>query len=457
MGELQVIYLPLSALTPDEKNAKQHPADQVEQIKESIKTFKMCDPIGIAGDENLIIEGHGRYMALQELGVKEAPCIRLDHLDTDEKRKAYALIHNKTTMNSGFDIELLDMNLAEIETIDMSLYGFEQIEEETDEKPPKDDSIAYFTADEIKQDIIDAWNPKPTVEEFIADIIDIPTAKYQFNRLCQGYDTGSYISLLFNPHRLETPTKNKNSLYWGILHDEKYKKGFARLLVDLYEVVPPCRYHLHIGFGTQGYQRVHEFQPYLAQRIYKKYCTNGSKILNPCAGWGGRLLGIASCLFKDIEYVETDPSTKTYNGLVKLKQFLRLGDNYKQYNLPFEDLEVKKNYFDFVFTSPPYFDTEQYADEETQSYKRNETYDAWKENFLFVMIDKIIYCMKTDAVCMLNVGNKRYHIAEDIIDYLRDKYGINAKYDTDFKLDSESEAKKEKARNSEEVFIVFKK
>jgi ParB-like chromosome segregation protein Spo0J len=104
MGELQVIYLPLSALTPDEKNAKQHPADQVEQIKESIKTFKMCDPIGIAGDENLIIEGHGRYMALQELGVKEAPCIRLDHLDTAEKRKAYALIHNKTTMNSGFDI-----------------------------------------------------------------------------------------------------------------------------------------------------------------------------------------------------------------------------------------------------------------------------------------------------------------------------------------------------------------
>lgn len=138
MGELQVIYLPLSALTPDDKNAKQHPADQVEQIKESIKTFKMCDPIGIAGDENLIIEGHGRYMALQELGVKEAPCIRLDHLDTDEKRKAYALIHNKTTMNSGFDIELLDMALSEIETIDMGLYGFEPITDEKQEAAQED-------------------------------------------------------------------------------------------------------------------------------------------------------------------------------------------------------------------------------------------------------------------------------------------------------------------------------
>jgi hypothetical protein len=92
----------------------------------------MCDPIGIAGKNNLIIEGHGRYLALTELGVKNAPCIRLDHLDTEEKRKAYALIHNKTTMNSGFDIELLDMALSEIETIDMGVYGFEQIAEDND-------------------------------------------------------------------------------------------------------------------------------------------------------------------------------------------------------------------------------------------------------------------------------------------------------------------------------------
>ena len=132
MDELKVIYLPLSELTPDDKNAKLHPADQVEQIKESIKTFKMCDPIGISGKNNLIIEGHGRYLALTELGVKNAPCIRLDHLDTEEKRKAYALIHNKTTMNSGFDIELLDMALADIETIDMGVYGFEQIAEDND-------------------------------------------------------------------------------------------------------------------------------------------------------------------------------------------------------------------------------------------------------------------------------------------------------------------------------------
>lgn len=157
MDELKVIYLPLSELTPDDKNAKLHPAEQVEQIKESIKTFKMCDPIGIAGKNNLIIEGHGRYLALTELGVKNAPCIRLDHLDTEEKRKAYALIHNKTTMNSGFDIELLDMALSEIETIDMGVYGFEEIEEEKPEKDISQDvkttyQIIIECADEMQQE-----------------------------------------------------------------------------------------------------------------------------------------------------------------------------------------------------------------------------------------------------------------------------------------------------------------
>ena len=52
--------------------------------------------------------------------MKELPIIRLDDL-TDEQRRAYMLAHNKLTMNSGFDIGLLDMELAEIETIDMTI------------------------------------------------------------------------------------------------------------------------------------------------------------------------------------------------------------------------------------------------------------------------------------------------------------------------------------------------
>ena len=106
--------------------------------------------------------------------------------------------------------------------------------------------------------------------------------------------------------------------------------------------MPTSQYYKHIDIGTAGYQYVNEFRPYLARDIYKHYCNDNSRILNQCAGWGGRLIGIASCMFTNIEYWETDPSTKTYKGLTELKKFLCLGDNYKQFNKPFEELELPK-------------------------------------------------------------------------------------------------------------------
>ena len=82
----------------------------------------MNDPIAV-DKNNVIIEGHGRYLACREMGNNTVPIIHLDDL-TDEQRKAYTLIHNKLTMNSGFDIDILNDELAEIETIDMDVFGF---------------------------------------------------------------------------------------------------------------------------------------------------------------------------------------------------------------------------------------------------------------------------------------------------------------------------------------------
>lgn len=96
------------------------PGEQIEQIKRSIEKFGNCDPIAIWGDENIIVAGHGRYIALKELGYKEAYCIRLDHL-TEQERKAYAIAHNKLTMNTGFDDELLRMEIESLQDIDFDL------------------------------------------------------------------------------------------------------------------------------------------------------------------------------------------------------------------------------------------------------------------------------------------------------------------------------------------------
>ena len=111
-----------------ENNAKIHPEWQVEQIKNSIIEFGFNDPIAI-DENNVIIEGHGRYLALKELDYTEVEIIRLDHL-TEEQKVAYAIAHNKLTMNTDFDTEKLRIELSELEesNFDLSVLGFENIE-----------------------------------------------------------------------------------------------------------------------------------------------------------------------------------------------------------------------------------------------------------------------------------------------------------------------------------------
>ena len=122
--ELKIEYVPITDIKPYAGNAKLHPQEQIDQIKTSIKLMGFDDPIAIWKNGE-IIEGHGRYLAAQQLGIETVPIIRLDNL-TDEQRRAYTLIHNKLTMNTGFDVDTLNLELAEIQTIDMAAFDFLQ-------------------------------------------------------------------------------------------------------------------------------------------------------------------------------------------------------------------------------------------------------------------------------------------------------------------------------------------
>lgn len=75
-------------------------------------------------ENNMIIEGHGRYEALKQLGVKQVPCIELNNM-TEEQKKAYILVHNKLNMDTGFDVDILNDELLNIDTIDMNDFGLE--------------------------------------------------------------------------------------------------------------------------------------------------------------------------------------------------------------------------------------------------------------------------------------------------------------------------------------------
>ena len=128
MKELKIINKSIEEIKEYENNAKEHPEWQIEQIANSIKEFGFNDPIAINAD-NQIIEGHGRLLAAKQLGLIEVPCIVLDGL-TEVQERAYIIAHNKTTMNTDFDLDRLqyELNALKVEDFDLSLTGFSEYE-----------------------------------------------------------------------------------------------------------------------------------------------------------------------------------------------------------------------------------------------------------------------------------------------------------------------------------------
>lgn len=125
---MKIINKLVADLIPYVNNARTHSDQQIAQIASSIKEFGFCNPVLIDG-QNGIIAGHGRVLAAQKLGLKEVPTIELSHL-TDTQRKAYILADNRLAELSGWDDELLKLELTGLELLefDLSLIGFDDFD-----------------------------------------------------------------------------------------------------------------------------------------------------------------------------------------------------------------------------------------------------------------------------------------------------------------------------------------
>lgn len=146
-NNLNIIYKNLNEIIPYENNPRNNEL-AVEKVKNSIKEFGFNVPILI--DENdIIVAGHTRYKASQELELGEVPCIYVEHL-TPAQVRAFRLADNKVSEYAQWDWEQLTEELEEIKTIDMSEFGFDtgdvdmdainsmfQEQEEQKEKEPK--------------------------------------------------------------------------------------------------------------------------------------------------------------------------------------------------------------------------------------------------------------------------------------------------------------------------------
>jgi ParB-like chromosome segregation protein Spo0J len=134
---MQVEQRKVESLIPYVNNSRKHSDEQVAQIAASIKEFGWTNPILVDGD-NGIIAGHGRLMAARKLNINEVPVIELAHL-TEAQRKALIIADNKLALNSGWDYELLKLEISNLKELnfDIDVIGFDP-SEITEYKPNYD-------------------------------------------------------------------------------------------------------------------------------------------------------------------------------------------------------------------------------------------------------------------------------------------------------------------------------
>ena len=122
---MQIIEKSITEITPYEKNPRKND-EAVEYVRNSIKEFGFKVPIVI--DKNgVIVAGHTRYKAAQELGIEKLPCVIADDL-TEEQIKAFRLADNKVGELAKWDFDLLNTELKDITDLNMEQFGFSDID-----------------------------------------------------------------------------------------------------------------------------------------------------------------------------------------------------------------------------------------------------------------------------------------------------------------------------------------
>src|SRR5450432_1675810 len=138
--ELQIERWSLEKLIPRAINPRTHSPAQVAQIAASIREFGWTNPILVGADSD-VIAGHARLMAARQLGMIDVPVIQLSHL-SEAQRRALVIADNQLALNSGWDEELLRMELSLLQEVgyDLGIMGFD------------DEALARLLADQEASD-----------------------------------------------------------------------------------------------------------------------------------------------------------------------------------------------------------------------------------------------------------------------------------------------------------------
>ncbi len=250
----------------------------------------------------------------------------------------------------------------------------------------------YFSSDQLER------------EKDFESLMKFDTSKIIQGDVVRQSMHGLGLAWSFFPHAFKVECANKMSPLEAFLNDEIFMKVIKRRLsMGTYISDSGILKMLKLYSGVQA---VSNFRPTAAAAIYQRYAPNGV-VWDMSAGWGGRLLGAVKAGVKT--YCGTDPSNKTYIGLLDLKSFLSKKTDTKIMieNIGSEDFTPLKGMVDFCFTSPPYFDLEKYADEWTQSYNRFNNKEIWVEGFLRKTIENCYYGLKNGKHMAINIADPK--------------------------------------------------
>lgn len=418
---MEIIYKKVSELIPYARNNKIHSYRQIKLIASSIQEFGFKQPIVIDG-KNSIVAGHGRVKAAELAKLVEVPCVIADDL-TEQQVKAYRIADNKLSSLAEWDNEMLELELQELEEFDfdLELTGFDEVElndflaNNDDEQEITEDEKEIVKNEVIEKKINEAW--KIQIQEFL----DLFYKNKKFMFISKGLakikfleakyykkEYPRYLSLAFHPQQFMTPGDKYSTI-----------EGLEKILLDEINV-ERLRFVTGDDFSKitkgslafAGAKMPLDFPVSLASSLISEFGKKG-KILDPCHGWGARLIG---AMLEDVEhYTGVDASDLQNLGVKDIFENLKEYSNIKEVNLinsPFEKVTLQNDFYDFALTSPPYFDREKYIGGE-QSHSNYSDYDIWKNEFYAVLIKKVYDALKKNSYFVLQVGSQVYNLAED--------------------------------------------
>lgn len=150
---MEIIKLKITEIKPYDKNPRKNDG-AVDAVAESIKQCGYCAPI-VIDEDNVILAGHTRLKALKKLKYKECECVRKVGMTEEQKRK-YRLLDNKTNELAEWDIDLLKGELEGLDFLDFD-FGFDIADESEPQAIVEDDAPEVDNQAEPITKLGDIW------------------------------------------------------------------------------------------------------------------------------------------------------------------------------------------------------------------------------------------------------------------------------------------------------------